>query len=34
MLGNLMENACKWAGSRVMVTVAAAPELVRVEVER
>ena len=32
MLGNLMENACKWTGSRVEVTVAAASPLVRVEI--
>ncbi len=32
MLGNLMENACKWAAGQVTVTVAAAPGRVRVEV--
>ena len=32
MLGNLMENACKWAEAGVAVTVAAAPGQVRVEV--
>jgi signal transduction histidine kinase len=32
MLGNLMENACKWAAAEVTVTVAAATHLVRVEV--
>jgi signal transduction histidine kinase len=32
MLGNLMENACKWADAGVTVTVAAAPPHVRVEV--
>ena len=33
MLGNLMENACKWARSRVVVVVAAGPDAVRVAVE-
>jgi signal transduction histidine kinase len=32
MLGNLMENACKWADAGVTVTVAAVPLHVRVEV--
>jgi signal transduction histidine kinase len=32
MLGNLMENACKFAARAVTVTVASAPPLVRVEV--
>ena len=32
MLGNLMENACKWAKGTVAVTVGVAPRLVAVEV--
>jgi signal transduction histidine kinase len=33
MLGNLLDNACKWARSRVVVTIDAQPEWVRVAVD-
>jgi signal transduction histidine kinase len=33
MLGNLVENACKWAASRVVVAVAGGPGMVRLTVE-
>jgi signal transduction histidine kinase len=33
MLGNLLDNACKWARARVTVRVAAATDQLRVRVE-
>ena len=33
MLGNLLDNACKWAGSRVVMTVDARPDSVTIAVD-
>lgn len=33
MLGNLLDNACKWSDSQVCLTLAASPEGYRIEVE-
>jgi signal transduction histidine kinase len=33
MLGNLLDNACKWARSRVVITIDARPESVRIAVD-
>ena len=33
MVGNLMENACKWAGADVTVTVSDEPDEMRIEVD-
>src|SRR5690606_9024545 len=33
MIGNLMENACKWAATEVTVTVTETPQALTIEVE-